>query len=142
MSGFVTGIGRRMVIALGLAALLALPSASARDVMKHARGDECFRGGHDCDCRTGLCEGQDGYGEAVTMSDAIASWRAMEATVKTVGCAPALTWRDGSVTFNRACITKLGTRWKSYASGYELYAYGELKPGDPYYKPTELEPGK
>ena len=133
-----------MIRAALLLALLASPAAAAaRDAMRHAPGDACYRSGLLCDCRTGICEGQDGYGEAVAQSDALASWRAMEAAVKAVGCAPALTWRDGSVTFNRGCIARLGARWKRYASGYEIHAYGEVKPGEPYYMPgADQEPVK
>ena len=59
----------------------------------------------------------------------------MERAVKAVGCAPALTWRDGSVTFNRSCIARLGPRWTRWASGYEVHAYSEIGPDQPYYKP-------
>ena len=50
-------------------------------------------------------------------------------------CNPAVTWTDGGVTFDKKCMYKLGPGWMHIANPYQTWAYSQMKPGEPYFKP-------
>lgn len=51
-------------------------------------------------------------------------------------CHPAITWNDGSVSFDRKCMYRLGPGWVHIANPYQVWAFKQMPhPTDPYFKP-------